>query len=636
MENSGHSHGVFLKNSNAMDIVLQPAPALTYRTIGGILDFYIFLGPTPDLVIQQYTEVIGRPFMPPYWSLGFHLCKYGYGTADATFSIVEKMRELAIPQDVQWNDIDSMDKFKDFTIDLDNFALLPDMIDNIHRNGQHYVIMLDPAISSSQPKFTYAPFDDGMAMDVFIKNATDQLLIGKVWPGNTAFPDFTNPVTHEWWAKQISKFHKLIKFDGIWNDMNEPSNFVFGSIDGCPGNNTYENPPYLPSVEGGALASNSICVSAKQNWSVHYNVHNLYGYSETMATHNALIQVRSKRPFVLSRSTFPGSGQHTAHWTGDITSTWDQMYHTIPAMLNFNMFGIPLVGADICGFGGNTTEPLCQRWQQLGAFYPFARNHASIASMPQDPTVFSKAMQDSTRKVLLTRYRLLPYLYTLFHRANRHGSTVARPVFFEYPSDVMTYALDTQFMWGEALMITPVLNENATSVTAYFPQDIWYDYYTGSVVKSGLQKLDAPMDTINLHVRGGYIIPMQYPETTTTESRKNKFLLLAALSLTGEAHGMLFWDDGDSLDTFQNKEYEAMKFTASNNTIVSEIENDGYPGASTMMLGQAFVYGVKSKPNQVIANGVIVQYRYDVINKCLNISGMALPMNASFNIAWSP
>ncbi|XP_070579688.1 lysosomal alpha-glucosidase-like isoform X1 [Ptychodera flava] len=635
MESDGNSHGVFLLNSNAMDIVLQPTPALTYRTIGGILDFYVFLGPTPTEVVQQYLDVIGKPFLPPYWSLGFHLCRYGYKTANRTLEVVERMRAANIPQDVQWNDIDSMDGFRDFTVDPDTFSSLPSVIDNLHMHGQHYVVMLDPAISSTQPKGTYPPFDEGVAKDVFVKNATGDILIGKVWPGESAYPDFTNNVTHQWWTNQISKFHQLVKYDGLWNDMNEPSDFVFGSVDGCPFNNTYEMPPYMPAVRGGALQESTICASAQQAWSLHYDVHNLYGYSETMATHMAIEQALNKRAFVLSRSTFSGSGKYTAHWTGDIGSTWQDLYYTLPGMLNFNMFGIPMIGADICGFAGNTTEQLCQRWQQVGAFYPFSRNHNALANKDQDPTVFSKAMQDSTRKALLIRYSLLPYLYTLLHRAHQGGYTVARPLFFEFTKDLTTYSIDNQFLWGESLLISPVIVENATSVYAYFPNDRWYDYYTGSQVETGWKTLHAPMDTINLHLRGGFILPTQEPDMTTTASRKKKFGLIVSLSADNKANGELFWDDGDTIDTFDKGLFEAIMFSAANNSVTSSVKRDGYPDAGSMLLGNARILGVQGIPTKVTANGNPVQFEYDIMNKVLNVTGMSLPMRKNFNITWS-
>ncbi|XP_077980370.1 lysosomal alpha-glucosidase-like [Glandiceps talaboti] len=634
MEGDGNAHGVFLFNSNAMDVTLQPTPALTYRTIGGILDFYIFLGPSPTEVIQQYTEIIGRPFMPPYWSLGFHICRYGYGSLEKTNEVVKETRAAGIPQDVQWHDIDSMDKFLDFTFDPDKFSQLPQFIEDIHQHNQYYVTMLDPAISSSQPKGTYQPFDDGMSKDIFIKNASGSLLVAKVWPGETAFPDFTNPNTSLWWAEQIATLHKKIPFDGLWNDMNEPSSFLYGSVDGCPANNTYENPPYLPAVSGGSLITKTICMTARHKWNRHYDVHNLYGLSNSIATYNALAEM-NKRPFVLSRSTFPSSGKYAAHWTGDILSTWKHMYYTIPGILNFNMFGVPMVGADICGFGGNTTEQLCQRWQQLGAFYPFARNHNDIKANDQHPTVFSEAMQNSTRKALLIRYSLLPYLYTLFYKAHTDGSPVVRPLFFEYPKDKMTYSIDTQFLWGEALMITPVLNENATSVEAYFPDDdtVWYDYYTGAKVKRGRVELEAPMDTINLHIQGGYIIPTQEPATTTKASRNNTFGLIVALSNYGRANGSLFWDDGETLGTIYKKLYESVVFTTGDDgSLSSTVLHDGYPEAGKMILSNVKVLGVLVKPGQVIANGEEVNFSYGDESKVLHITGLVLPLNKEFVI----
>ncbi|NXQ06602.1 LYAG glucosidase, partial [Vidua macroura] len=221
---------------------------------------------------------------------------------------------------------------------------------------------------------TYKPYDEGLKRGVFIRNATGQPLIGKVWPGPTAFPDFTNPKTHEWWHDMVKDFHEQVPFDGMWLDMNEPSNFVEGSMDGCPSNNL-EHPPYVPGVFGGRLQAGTICASSQQYLSSHYNLHSLYGLTEAIASHNALLRVRGKRPFIISRSTFAGHGRYAGHWTGDVGSDWEQLYYSIPEVLLFNLFGVPLVGADICGFLGDTNEELCVRWTQLGAFYPFMRNH---------------------------------------------------------------------------------------------------------------------------------------------------------------------------------------------------------------------------------------------------------------------
>ncbi|XP_070581150.1 lysosomal alpha-glucosidase-like [Ptychodera flava] len=639
VEPNGYSHGVFLLNSNAMDVILQPTPAITYRTIGGILDFYVFLGPSPEQVIQQYSEVIGRPFMPPYWSLGFHLCRWGYNSANRTMEIVKKMRLYEIPQDTQWNDIDYMDNHLDWTYDKTNFAELGDLVKDLHAHGQHYINIVDPAISNKQPKGSYQPYDDGIAMKVFITFDNGTVVRGSVWPGETVFPDFTNPTTKQWWQKQAKIYHDQIPFDGMWIDMNEPSNFVDGSPDGCPDNN-YENPPYVPDVLDDKLSAKTICASSKQYWSMHYNVHNLYGLSEMIASHDALVSLRGTRPFVISRSTFPSAGKYGGHWLGDNDSQWKDMYYSIPGILNFNMYGIPMVGADICGFNSNTTPQLCQRWQQLGAFYPFSRNHNTLNSIDQDPTQFDYEVRSSIAEILKVRYSLLPYLYLLFHKSHISGTTIARPLMFEFSMDKNTYSIDKQFLWGSALLISPVLDQDATSVQAYFPDDRWYDFYTGDIVTNTSSQgkyitLDAPTDKLNLHVRAGHILPMQDPALTTTASRQNKFALLVAPTMDGVANGELFWDDGETIGTYEKGLFTSIKFSMVGNKITSRIVKDGYPGSDKMMLGTVTIFNVVPAPKSVRVNGQETSNTYDFIHKVLTVQYMSLPLTKSFVIDWS-
>ncbi|KAM4692298.1 lysosomal alpha-glucosidase [Rhinophrynus dorsalis] len=635
MEKDGLAHGVFLLNSNAMDVLLQSAPALTWRTTGGILDFYIFLGPKPKMVIQQYQDVIGYPFMPPYWGLGFHLCRWGYSSANITRQVVKKMKDAQIPLDVQWNDIDYMDAQRDFTYDQKNFGDLPEMVKEFHEQDMKYIMIVDPAISNASPPGTYPPYDDGLKRGVFITNETGQPLVGKVWPGLTVFPDFTNPETFSWWHDMVNNFHDQVPFDGMWIDMNEPSNFVHGSVDNCP-NNELENPPYVPGVVGGSLRSSTICASSHQHLSSHYNLHNLYGFSEAVASHYALVKVTKRRPFIISRSTFASHGRYAGHWTGDVESTWEQLYYTVPAILMFNMYGVPLVGADICGFVGNTTEELCVRWSQLGAFYPFMRNHNTHDAVPQEPFVFSKEAQNAIKSAMHIRYSLLPYLYTLFHKAHSSGETVARALFIEFPSDLNTWTIDRQFLWGEALLITPVLEQGKSEVKGYFPAGTWYAFGSGKGISSKGQwmTLPASLDTINIHIRSGYILPGQVPGMTTEETRKNELVLLVALTTMGFAHGDLFWDDGVSLGTIEKKDYTHVLFFATNNVLLNEViwknsETD------SLKLGLVAVYGVDSAPKKVLINGVSSEdFSYNLDTKVLKVQKLSLPIGEEFVISW--
>ncbi|XP_029294146.1 LOW QUALITY PROTEIN: lysosomal alpha-glucosidase [Cottoperca gobio] len=635
-EEDGLAHGVFLLNSNAIEVTLQPTPALTWVAIGGVLDLYVFVGPDPQSVIRQYLMVIGFPMMPPYWSLGFHLCRWGYTTSKTTRNVAQRMHDAKFPMDVQWNDLDYANKRRVFTFDPWRFGDLPEMVEEFHKTGLKYILILDPGISSASPPGTYSPFDDGLKRDVFIKNITGHILIGKVWPGPTAFPDFTSSETRSWWEDCIRDFHSKVPVDGLWIDMNEPASFVQGSVEGCP-DSDLENPPYTPRVVGGQLNSGTLCMSARQKLSTHYNLHNMYGLTEAYATHSALMKVRGKRPFVLSRSSFPGIGRFSGVWTGDVRSDWEQLRYSIPAVLQFSLFGVPLVGADICGFGGNTTEELCVRWMQLGAFYPFMRNHNDKPNAPQEPYVFGQKAQATMRSALNLRYSLLPFLYTLFHHVHTSAETVARPLFMEFPSDPNCQTIDRQFLWGSSLLISPVLEQGAVELSAYLPAGTWYSLHSGQPFYSTGQYLllPAPLDTINAHVREGHIIPQQEPALTTAASRGNPFFLTVALSAGGWARGDLFWDDGDSLDTFEMGNYCYVIFMAGQSQVVSDpLRLNG--ALDGLVLGGLQVFGVPSPPLYVLANGDKVRdFTYRSDTKVLTVTSLALPMSKVFTVQWA-
>lgn len=210
---------------------------------------------------------------------------------------------------------------------------------------------------------------------------------------------------------------------------------------------------------------------------------------------------------------------------------------------------------------------------ELGAFYPFSRNHNTDDAIDQDPVALGPAVVDASRKALTVRYLLLPYLYTLFWHAHADGTTVARPLFFEFPLDRLTYAIDTQFLWGSALMIAPVLTEATERIEVYLPHSLWYDFYSHRLVSGGGKwtNVEAPLDTIPLFIRGGSILPTQAPQATTTLSRQNPFDLIVALNEKGQALGDLYWDDGESIDAYQRSLYNHVQFKASRGVIQSKV-----------------------------------------------------------------
>ncbi|KAJ3679349.1 hypothetical protein LUZ60_017360 [Juncus effusus] len=384
------------------------------------------------------------------------------------------------------------------------------------------VLDLKALISISTNK-SNPTFLRGLKEDIFLKwNSSNNL--GNVWPGPVYFPDFLNPNTSRFWANEISTFRKTLPVDGLWIDMNEISSFM-----DPPTLNSIDDPPYKINNSGvfRPLNNKTVPVSAIHYGDVtEYNAHNLHGLLESIATHDALIKDTGKRPFVLTRSTFVGSGKYVAHWTGDNHATWDDLEYSIPSILSFGLFG-------------------------LGAFYPFSRAHSAIGTIRQELYLWD-SVATSAKKVLSLRYQLLPYFYTQMYRAHMSGAPIARPLFFSFPQDISTYDIHTQFLIGNGIMVSPVVIPGEVTVNAYFPKGMWFnmfDYSQNVHVQNGTYvRLNAPDDAINVHVHGGKIIPMQRAEKTTELSRNSGFELLVVFDETRSANGELYLDDGESIE----------------------------------------------------------------------------------------
>ena len=292
-----------------------------------------------------------------------------------------------------------------------------------------------------------------------------------------------------------------------------------------------------------------------------YDVHNLYGTMMSFASRTAMLARRpGLRPLVITRSTFAGAGAYVGHWLGDNTATWDKYRISIAESLSFAaLYQLPMVGADVCGYALDTNEKLCARWAMLGAFTPFYRNHASTGVIPHEFYRWPLVAQ-AARKVIKTRYQLLDYIYTAMYRQSADGTPMLSPLFFLYPSDRNTLLIDLQWFYGPSLLISPVTDENSTSVRLYLPDDQFYDFFTRDPIRGRGEYItldNVDFTSIPIHIRGGSIIPVRADGANTTAAlRKLDFDLLVAPGLDGKASGSLYLDDGVSIEQKSTSEIQ--------------------------------------------------------------------------------
>ncbi|KAL2316104.1 Alpha-glucosidase Agl1 [Schizosaccharomyces pombe] len=397
-------------------------------------------------------------------------------------------------------------------------------------------------------------------------------------------------------------------------------------------------PPYAldTDTETHDLAQFGVSPNATMHGNtLRYNLFNTYGYSESKISFEALNSIQPNiRPFLLSRSTFVGSGRYAAHWLGDNKSQWSDMVSSISSILTFNLLGIPMVGADVCGYNGNTDEELCARWMALGAFLPFYRNHNSLGSIPQEPFRWA-SVAEASRSAIEIRYSLLPYWYTLMHTASVDGTPMVRPLFFEFPKQISLASVDKQFMIGTALLISPALEPNTTYIQGIIPGDndtIWYDWYNHSVINHDYDEnitMSAPLGYVNIAVRGGNIIPLQQPGYTTYESRNNPYSLLIAMDNNGFASGSLYIDDGISMQTNSSL---SVKLNSNSNTITCVVSGTM---VSSPSLANITILGLSNPPNTILFNGQqLSDYQYS--DQTLSLTNLQdLTVDGAFSKNWT-
>jgi len=528
----------------------------SFSAAGGQMNYYFIYGPELQTVSERYTQLTGTPELPPAWALGYHQCRWSYYPEERVREIAQTFRELEIPCDAIYLDIDYMDNYKVFTWNRDYFPDPAALIGDLKKEGFQTIVMVDPGIRVDHD---YPVYEEGKEKGYFCTRPDGELMIGPVWPPRCVFPDYTDPEVREWWADLYDEFMNGIKVSGIWNDMNEPA--VFEVI-----NKTF--PDDIRHDFDGHPCS-------------HKKAHNIYGMQMARASLEGIKKhAPEKRPFLLTRANFSGGQRYAALWTGDNIASWDHLKLANEQCQRLSISGFSFCGSDIGGFVETPSPELYIRWLQLGIFHPLFRTHsmgynvdgaAAVkkeqvedkkeleSDLDQEPWSFGKQTTERSRKAIEFRYRLLDYLYTAFWKYVNEYTPVIKPLVFYDQNDEKASRHADEFMFGDHLLVSPVMEKGKKQNEIYLPEGSWYHYWDDKkYVGRETYSIKTSMDYIPLFVKAGTVLPlrevMQYHK-----ERKQEVLELLVYHGEETTTSLLYEDDEEGYD-YLEEEYRLTEF----------------------------------------------------------------------------
>jgi alpha-glucosidase len=607
------AYGLFFDNSykTFFDFDTQKNNQLEFSAEGGDLTYYVIAGPELMEVAKRYIWLTGKPELPPMWALGFHQCRWSYFPERRVREVADTFRKLEIPCDAIYLDIDYMDNYKCFTWNHKHFPKPTELIADLKSSGFQTIVMIDPGIKVAED---YAVFTEGVEKGYFMKRADGELLIGQVWPGSTVFPDFTDPKVRDWFGELYKELYNDNGVSGFWNDMNEPANFkVSAKTIPTDTRNNYE----------GIGAS-------------HKKAHNIYGMQMTRSTTEGLSKLQpQKRPFLLTRASYSGGQRYSAVWTGDNVASWEHLSIANRQTQRLNISGFSFSGSDIGGFANRTTGELMVRWLQLGAFHPFYRVHsagnnaagdaledwetvakaAELDREDQEPWSFGDDYTWAAKAAIELRYRLLPYLYSAFWQHTHDGTPILRPLHFAFQLEENIGGVENEFMFGDHLLISPVVKKGQKQQRLYLPKGNWYDYESGKKYIGGQNiTVKTPLSKIPIFAAEGAVIT-HYPVQQFVGEKDIKALELTVFYSENFKETALYEDDGEGFG-YKNKAFSVTQFsvsTSENSFILSRfIDRINYESSAEWTTKTGFelrFVGIPFVVKSVLVDGEVVDFQ---------------------------
>lgn len=489
------------------------------------LKLYMIEGESAYEIVRQFRKMIGRSYIPPRFAFGFGQSRWGYVTQEDFERVADGYRKHHIPMDMIYMDIDYMQDYKDFTLNQEHFADFSEFVQRMKGKHLRLIPIIDAGVKVEEG---YDVYEEGVQKGYFCKREDGSHFVAAVWPGDTHFPDVLNKEARKWFG---DKYRILTDqgIEGFWNDMNEPA--IFYTPEGVEKAQKVVR-EFLEDTEGETsifevrdaimnLANNpedyrSFYHEVDGKRIRHDQVHNLFGFHMTRAAGEAFERIDPDKRFLMfSRSSYIGMHRYGGIWTGDNKAWWSHLLLNLKMMPSLNMCGFLYTGADLGGFGADTTEDLLLRWLALGVFTPLMRNHAALGTREQECYQFERIAD--FRHVIEVRYRLIPYLYSEYMKAALEDDLYFKPLAFTYPDDPMAAQVEDQLMLGNEIMIAPVYTQNARGRYVYLPEEMKFvKFLPGGtlyeqILPAGHHYVEIALNEVPLFIRQGKSIPLAAP-----------------------------------------------------------------------------------------------------------------------------
>lgn len=522
------------------------------------LTLYAIDGASPYDIARQFRRIIGRSYIPPKFAFGYGQSRWGYKSADDIREVADRYRNDHIPLDMIYLDIDYMESYKDFTVHPERFPDFAAFVGEMKARHIRLIPIIDAGVKVEKG---YPVYEEGVEKGYFCRKEDGGYFTGVVWPGDVHFPDMLNPEARAWFGDWYGVLTEQ-GIEGFWNDMNEPA--IFRSRDGIeelleeigyPEEDMREQVLVCELPVKAERLPNSMDDYRRFYHRIdgkavrHDKVHNLYGYNMTRAAAEAFQRFApGERKLLFSRASHIGSHRYGGIWTGDNHSWWSHLLLNLKMLPGLNMCGYLYVGADLGGFGADTTRDLMLRWLALGVFTPLMRNHSCEGTRRQGCWQFGDTAD--FRSVISVRYRLLPYIYSEYMKAALGDDLYFKPLAFAYPDDAVAAETEDQLLLGECAMIAPVVTQNARGRWVYLPEEMLFVRFQADggiyqeVLEKGPHYVEVALSEVPLFIRRGRCIPVartaEYVEAVD----------MAGLELLGwdGASYELYDDDGVHMD----------------------------------------------------------------------------------------